>query len=157
MLITACESRWTKTTVALTLERLHCLKINLSGDERKKKRKRMRSDILRPLQEHFMHRADKKRKKEKRNILAKCFVTKGQTCWLMGNFPQNGTFFFDARQLELKISTLLGASSGGEKEPTHVVVTSYATIDLLCWSSLEELLLTHQRKSNDVQVLIVEA
>lgn len=66
----------------------------------------------------------------------------------MGNFPQNGTFF-DAKQLELNISTLPGASFGGEKEPTHVVVTSYATIDLLL-CSLEELLLTHLRKSNEM-------
>lgn len=78
MLITACESRWTKTTVALTLESLHRLMINLSGDERKTKRKRMRSDVLRLLQEHFMHREDKKEKERK--ILAKCFVTEGQTC-----------------------------------------------------------------------------
>lgn len=64
MLITASESRWTKTTVALTLESLHRLMINLSGDERKTKRKRMRSDVLRPLRERFMHR-DKKRKRKK--------------------------------------------------------------------------------------------
>lgn len=78
MLITACESRWTKTTVALTLESLHRLMINLSGDERKTKRKRMRSDVLRLLRGHFMHREDEKEKERK--IVAKRFVTEGQTC-----------------------------------------------------------------------------
>lgn len=155
MLITACESRWTKTTVALTLERLHCLKINLSGDERKKKRESEWDQIYSDHDKNILCTEQTKKKDKKKHF-------NQMLCNQRSNLLTDGELstkwhFFDARQLELKISTLPGASFGGEKEPTHVVVTLYVTIDLLCWSSLEELLLTHLRKSNDVQVLIVEA
>lgn len=58
-------------------------------------------------------------------------------CYQRSNLLTDGELstkwhFFDVRQLELKVSTLPGTSFGGEKEPTHVVVTSYVTIDLLC-------------------------